>query len=250
MLFGVMTEISEADQLDGLRNRIVRAAADLIAAGGSEAATTRAVANAATVQAPAIYRLFGDKRGLLEAVTERALAEFVAAKSARVPDPDPVKNLRRGWDDFIEFGMEHPAIFTLMSVAEPGHVSPTTAAGLLHLRERVTRVAKTGRLRVNEECAVDLIHASGVGTVLTLLGKPVDKRNDLADIAREAVLAAILDETRPPASDAVALATGLRALLPDMSALSPGEHLLLDELLQRIAKSEATTRHRARETPG
>ncbi|WP_338419811.1 TetR family transcriptional regulator [Streptomyces klenkii] len=46
--------------------------------------TTRAVAAAAGVQAPAIYRLFGDKDGLLEAVAEQRL-RHVPRGQARGP---------------------------------------------------------------------------------------------------------------------------------------------------------------------
>ena len=46
--------------------------------------TTRGVAEAAGVQAPAIYRFFGDKDGLLEAVAEHVMATYVSAKAAMV----------------------------------------------------------------------------------------------------------------------------------------------------------------------
>ena len=66
-----------------VRERIIAAAAKLIAAGGRDAATTRAVAAAAAVQAPTIYRLFGDKRGLLDAVAGHGMAAYLAEKAAR-----------------------------------------------------------------------------------------------------------------------------------------------------------------------
>ena len=108
------------------------------------------------------------------------------------------------------------------------------------LRERVRRVAKIGRLSVTEERAVDLIHAGGMGTVLALLGKAAEERADLSEAAREAIMAAILDETSPPAAGSAAMASGLRASLDEVTALSLGERYFLDELLQRIAGS--TTR--------
>ena len=58
------------DNAPGTRERIVACAAELLTRGGREALTTRAVASAAEVQQPTIYRLFGDKEGLLEAVAE------------------------------------------------------------------------------------------------------------------------------------------------------------------------------------
>ena len=48
--------------------RIAPAAADLLQSGGIDAVSTRAVAAAAGVQPPTIYRQFGDKDGLLDAV--------------------------------------------------------------------------------------------------------------------------------------------------------------------------------------
>ena len=46
---------------------------------------------------------------------------------------------------------------------------------------------------------MDLIHACGTGTVTTLalIAKPPDARDDLAVAAREAMMAAILAESRP-----------------------------------------------------
>ena len=88
---------SHEDLSSDTRSRIIAATAKLVAEGGSEAATTRAVASAASVQAPTLYRLFGDKDGLLEAVGEQTLAEFVAGKSRGAPSPDPVDDLREGW---------------------------------------------------------------------------------------------------------------------------------------------------------
>ena len=68
------------------RARIVDAAARLLREAGPAAVTTRGVAEAAGLQAPAIYRLFGDKDGLLEAVAEHVLATWVDSK-ARTVEP-------------------------------------------------------------------------------------------------------------------------------------------------------------------
>jgi hypothetical protein len=68
------------------------------------------------------------------------------------------------------------------------------------------------------------VHASGCGTVLTLLVMPDDRRDcGMSAAAREAVLAAITTATpaleRPsPASAAIAL----RAALPDATTLTRG----------------------------
>ena len=122
------------------RARILAAASELIANGGVAALTTRAVAAAAAVQAPTLYRLFGDKRGLLNAVAEHGLATFLAHKRAMPPHPDPVEGLREAWDAYIAFGLAHPAVFAITNeVGAPASGSPAMLAGLAILRERVGR---------------------------------------------------------------------------------------------------------------
>jgi AcrR family transcriptional regulator len=220
------------------RARILQAASDLVAAGGIAALTTRAVAAAASVQAPTLYRLFGDKRGLLDAVAEHGLAAFVREKEQEPRDPDPVQDLRAAWDRYIAFGLDNPAVFAIMSeVGRTTPPSPATLAGLAVLRERVGLIARAGRLRVPEERAIALIHAAGVGMVTTLLATPLDRRDpELGRLALDAVLGALVSvdvEPRPAAS--ASLAIGLRAHLGEATALSPGERLLMRELLDRIA---------------
>src|SRR4051794_36006940 len=61
-------DIMESETGMNPRDRILQAAARLLAEGGREAVSTRAVSRAAGVQAPTIYRQFGDMQGLLDAV--------------------------------------------------------------------------------------------------------------------------------------------------------------------------------------
>ena len=234
-----MTERDDAPvQAEHARARIVAAAAALIARGGEDAATTRAVAAAAHVQAPTIYRLFGDKRGLLDAVAEYQMAAYMAEKAARAPHPDPVQDLRDGWDTHIAFGLAHPGLFLIMSGGPPTRApSPAVAAGLEVLRRRIQRVALAGRLRISEQRAVGLFHAVGTGTLLTLLGQPAQHRDPgLSVTAREAVVAAITGEATAVAQPGPGgAAMALRADLDRTSVLSSGERHLLEELLDRIA---------------
>lgn len=226
-----------------VRSRILEAAARLVASGGVAALTTRAVAAEASVQAPTLYRLFGDKRGLLDAVAEHGLAAFVESKTRAVPHPDPVQDLRDAWDAYVGFGLGNPAVFAIINeVGRAGPPSPAAAAGLAVLRERVGRIARAGRLQVPESRAVALIHAAGTGTVATLLATPEAERDpELSRTAREAVLAAVAGMPTNSAADggadgsAATFAVGLRAHLDVMDGLSPGESLLLRELLDRIA---------------
>ena len=233
----MITQDLDAEAPD-TRHRILQAASDLVEAGGVAALTTRAVAAAASVQAPTLYRLFGDKRGLLDAVAEHGLAAFVREKERELRDPDPVQDLRVAWDRYVSFGLGNPAVFAIMSeVGRTAPPSPATLAGLAVLRERVGRVARAGWLRVPEERAVALIHAVGVGTVTTLLATPTDQRDpELAMLALEAVLSVLVSsDSEPRPAAPAALAIGLQAHLDEAAALSPGERLLMRELLDRVA---------------
>ena len=232
--------VTERDDLPSgtARERILVAAAALIAEGGRDAATTRAVSAAAGVQAPTIYRHFGDKQGLLDAVAEHELAAYVAEKSVLEPHPDPVQDLRDGWDMHVAFALSHPGLFAIMSDnGQGGQPSPATRAGLEVLRRRIRRVAQTGRLRVSEQRALDLLRSVGDGTVLTLLGQREERRDiGLSVAACEAVLAAITtDAVLPGNSGPREAAVALRASLDGTTVLTAGERHLLEELLDRIA---------------
>ncbi len=223
---------------DDPRVRIVASAVDLLDSGGRDAVTTRAVADSAGVQVPTIYRLFGDKHGLLDAVAEHGFTAYLKEKTIREPSQDPVEDLRTGWDLHVAFGLSHPAIYLLMyAEPRPGVSSPAATMSHRILKEHIRRVAAVGRLRLSEERAADLYHASGCGTVLTLLSKAEGHRDmTLSEISREAAIAAIT--TDAPAfekSGAAAAAVTLRAALPEVQSLSDGERFLLTEWLNRIA---------------
>ncbi|KTF68263.1 TetR/AcrR family transcriptional regulator [Sphingomonas sp. HT-1] len=230
-------KLGNDDDIPDTRARILAAAAQLVLAGGVPALTTRAVAAAASVQAPTIYRLFGDKRGLLDAVAEHGLAAFVASKRQVAPHPDPVENLREAWGAYVKFGVANPAVFAIMSeVGRAGPPSPAMLAGMDILRARVERIARAGRLRVPVERAVALIHAAGTGIIATLLASPAADRDPfLAPLALEACLAVLVEEPTRSAAEPRGLAIGLRAHLNAVAHLSPGERLLLGELLDRLS---------------
>lgn len=215
--------------------RILRAALELLDEGGAEAVSTRAVTARAQVQAPALYRLFGDKEGLLDAAVERVHADWVAAKSTRTLPEDPVEAIRVGFDDAVRFGLDHPAAYRLAQArADPG---AAIALGIAMLQEKVATVARAGRLRETPERASALLHAVGRGVTLSLLDTPPEQRDlRVAEVARESVIAAVTTEAPP--GDRVTLtstAVALRALLPEAEALLPAERQLMELWLERIA---------------
>lgn len=249
-----MTETSTGRS--GTRLTIVECAARLLQEHGPAAVTTRGVAEAAGVQAPTIYRLFGDKDGLLDAVAEHVMATFVTAKAASVEaashdDVDPVEDLCAGWRTYLDFGLANPSLFALLHDPARRPASAAARAGLEVLERRVHRIARAGRLRVAEARAVDLVHAAGTGAVLTLLAVSPEQRDlGLADDLLAAVLRQVLTDAARDAEapgdvadgdrpQQVGPAVALRARAEDLEVLSDPERALLVEWLDRVIDAAA-----------
>src|ERR1700712_989995 len=219
---------------DGPRTRIVEAAGRLLQARGEGAVSPRGGGAAAGVQAPTIYRLFGDKQGLLDAVVTHGFERYLAEKTVREETDDPVADLRTGWDLHVGLALERPALYTLM-YARPngeGH-SPAARAAFAVLAALVRRIAAAGRLRVGEDRAVGLVHAAGSGAALSLIAVPPAGRDPgLSAAAREAIVAAITtDAAEATAPGPVGAAVTLRAALDDVAVPPDAEPGLLAEWL-------------------
>ena len=159
------------------RTRILVAASRLIAAGGSDAATTRAVATAAGVQPPTIYRLFGDKRGLLGRRGGASAARLRGAEGRPAPAPGPGRGpaARLGRPYRLLPRQPRPVRDPDWRSRRPAAFA-ATVLGRQALQRRIRRIAQCGRLSTCEERAVAAVEAAGTGTVLTLLRSPQDEQ--------------------------------------------------------------------------
>ena len=227
------------------RARILQAALVLLTKGGRDALTTRAVAEAAGVQPPVLYRLFKDKRGLLDAVADYGFALYLADKRQPHPTEDLVQFLRDGWDRHILFGLTRPELYLLMyadpHLAAPGRSVQHAPPGL---RAHMQSIAAAGRLRLSVHRAADVFHATACGVVMTLLAQSKKNRDmALSQVAREAALASILTD-RPivPEFTVAAAANTLRAQIlfadaqpqPASNPFTEPEKALLLEWLARL----------------
>ncbi|MFF4974433.1 TetR/AcrR family transcriptional regulator [Streptomyces sp. NPDC001083] len=238
-------DIEDGRRAGALHHKIVRAAADVLESEGLDALSTRAVAARAGVFPPTIFRLFGDKDGLLEALGEHGFDTYLEAKSRLPRSDDSVADLRRAWDLHVRFGLEQPAYYALVfGPSRSGRPSQAGRRALVELQRMLTRVAAAGRLRMSVERATALMHAAGVGVVTTTISTPPDARDpELAGVAREVVFDAMI---APPGAGPGGAAPGAGPAGPAMALraalaaegelpLSPGEELLLLELLNRLA---------------
>jgi AcrR family transcriptional regulator len=223
-------------------DRLLEAAAELLREGGVDAVSTRAVAAAAGTQPPILYRRFGDKEGLLEAVTLRVLENYIAKKRTLLrQSEDPVADLRALWDLFIDFGFAQPECFALI-YGQPRRGKALSAAAettVTLLQDAIARIADGGRLRMSLERATALFQSCGVGFVITQLMVPAAQRDhEMSDLARENAIASItvtsgLTKSR---NTLTGRATALRQVLDGQDVpLTTAERNLMTEWLNRIA---------------
>jgi AcrR family transcriptional regulator len=231
------------------RERLLRAAADLLTSGGRDAVSTRAVSAAAGVRAPTLYRLFGDKEGLLDAVVAYGFEEYLTDKKALDLTDDPVADLSRSWDLHVDFGLSKPAFYILMYGEAYSSEGLAGRESIAILHRLVARVAAAGQLRMSVERAAHLMHATGIGVVLSLLATPPAERDpELSTVARDHVLRAITTGDGPdpaPASGIVSRAVALREALShdDTNVLTVNERALLADWLDRMADATGPRDH-------
>ncbi|MFF2125713.1 TetR/AcrR family transcriptional regulator [Streptomyces olivochromogenes] len=250
--------------------RILEVAAELVANSPDGDVSTRAVCEAAGVGAPALYRHFGDKEGLLSAVVDHGYETYLTTKRNRRPGTDPIQDLRDGWDTHTDFALLNPNLYRLMN--SPAMRTPPAAALESHriLTADLRRAAEQGKLRLAPELAAQMIMSANVGVSLMLVSRPTTFTDEtLSRRIRDAVHAVVFTpEAMGPETTSVgdeeagaeeekggaeegraeeagaeevlpATATHLAALLrrtprPDFT---PGESALLGEWLDRLSNT-------------
>ena len=223
-----MTVRSESDT----RERLIAAAADLIARAPGEEFSLRAVCDAVGVKMPTLYHFFGSKQGLIDAVIDRGFDLYLAEKDAAEPSGDPVQDIRAGWDAHVTFGISNPGFYTLMyGKVRPGYSPAAQSRPSEILRALTRRAEEQGRLVVPSEQAAAHILVTNIGVTLRqiILAAPDPA---LSAAVREGAIAAITG-TSPGASDPLAATVEFAAAHPDV--LGRAETQLLIEWLGRLS---------------
>jgi AcrR family transcriptional regulator len=226
------------------RSRILDVTESLLRSIGRDAIAIRAVADAADVQLPTIYRLFGDKVGLLDAVAERGFTRYMAIDPEQRESLEPIEQLRHGWDIHVRFGLENPELYSLMyAESHSRKVTPAAQIALDGLNALIGRLAASGSLKVSHEEATFTAFASASGAVLSMYFLPKSLHDPiyLANI-RESMIASITTEANDPDSGLIAnAASTLGGNLDRLKVLSPNEQNLLHEWLNRILASSGNS---------
>ncbi|MDJ0321063.1 TetR/AcrR family transcriptional regulator [Pseudarthrobacter sp. PS3-L1] len=240
--------------LDGQRPpkaRLLRAAAELLAKSAGEAVSTRQITQLAGVSAPTLYHHFGDKEGLFEAVISAGFEEYVAGERDFAPSGQPLEDIRRMWDNHVQFGLTQPSLYLVMF----GNIRPESRPAIIAdaealMEEALNKAAVAGHINVPPREAARSILAATVGVTLMLISERAPERNlELSSMTRDAMIFAVsTDQARGSEpensgkSSVVVAAIALNAALQASTAdqLSSSELKLFLEWLHRISTSSTT----------
>ena len=233
------------------KTRLLRAAAELLANSAGGTVSTRQITQRAGVTAPTLYHHFGDKEGLFDAVVAAGFEEYVAGERDFAPSGQPLEDIRRLWDNHVQFGLKQPELYLVMF----GNIRPESrpavvadAEGLME--EMLNKAAVAGQLNVPPREAARSILAANVGVTLMLITEKAPERNvELSTMTRDAMIFAVSSEqaknSGPQASGkssvvvaAIALNAALQASHSDQ--LSSSELKLFLEWLHRISTSSTS----------
>ena len=230
--------------------RLLRAAAELLANSGGSAVSTRQITQQAGVTAPTLYHHFGDKEGLFDAVVAAGFDEYVAGERDFAPSGQPLEDIRRMWDNHVQFGLKQPELYLVMF----GNIRPESRPAIVAdaealMEEMFNKAAVSGQLNVPPKEAARSILAANVGMTLMLIAEKVPERNlELSAMTRDAMIFAVsAEQARDDGPDdsgkssvvvaAIALNAALQASHSDQ--LSSSELKLFLEWLHRISTSPA-----------
>lgn len=231
-----------AQTTEQLRSALLAAAESELVASADGDIATRAVCEIAGVTQPVLYRIFGDKRGLLDALVETGFERYTARKAGLEKSDDPVDDLLAGWDDHMAFASENPALYQLMFTPRPWVGTRARARINALLTATLTRCAAAGALRVPVEQAAAMVLSANVGLALNRIAEPALYAAPAVSRAlRDALFTEILSVNRTgpveePLASAVSRLDAQLTVAP-ATPLAPEEIAVLRLWLKRLAQS-------------
>jgi AcrR family transcriptional regulator len=262
---GVSGGAPEAPEPSSPRERLLRAAGELLAGSRGKPVSTREITALAGVTAPTLYHHFGDKDGLMEAVALRGFEEFVRRERGVRRSAAPVADVQRLWDVHVQFGLAQPQLYSLMfGSGGPGKRPVIVGEAERLLEAELGRVAEAGLLAVPPQQAARAVLAANIGVTLMLVADAPDEGETVSaeDVAalslsaqtRDAVLRSVVTDPGvvdsgqggappgegPPSyvSAAIALNATLQSSHPEQ--LSGTELTLFLEWLHRLSTTPDT----------
>jgi AcrR family transcriptional regulator len=212
------------------RERIIRAALQIMDEEGLEGVTMRRVGRELGVEAMSLYNHVRDKEDILDSICEEVMTEF------HVPDAEDWADAARlGAREYRRLLLAHPNVLTLMTERK----SPMTNPDALRGYEFALDIFRRAGLSTLD--ALKTFHAFGgyiMGYVTMELGTMVGGPNDEEHARAHREMARMLETADLPR---------LRETLPHFMDLDVEEQfefglaLLIDGIRARIAATEQTT---------
>ncbi|MDN6477743.1 TetR/AcrR family transcriptional regulator [Corynebacterium variabile] len=221
----------------GTREKLITAAAAMIARAPGEDFSLRHVCDVVGVKLPTAYHFFGSKNGLVEAVVEYGFDLYLGQKSAMEHTGDPVQDIRAGWDAHVAFGLANPGLYALMyGTVRPGYAPAAQSRPGEILLSLTTAAAEQGRLVVTPEQATAPILATNIGVTLRQI--ILDAADPgLSAAVREGVVRAITGTGRE--GDDLAAMTVAEKAAANPEILGAAETRLFLQWLKKLNSPEA-----------
>ncbi len=177
------------------RREILGAASALLYEGGADGLTIRRLALRCGYTAPAIYHIFGDKAGLLDAILREAIDELIE-RIDQVPEhPEPRERLRAQFREIVRFGREHPTNYRLIEALRPEQVPPIldVEETTRRLREPLVSMASSGEFAADPMVVHQAMWALMHGLISLPASRPdVEWREGFEEVAFDAMLSGLL----------------------------------------------------------
>jgi AcrR family transcriptional regulator len=164
------------DERNEVRRRILAAAQELFDRSGIEAVSMRALGARVGLSASALYAYFPAKIDLLRALWWDGLDEL-HSRLARLSreETDPLTAIRVMGLAYVEFGLENPARFRVLFMADQGDLAAELRReGVVHdayrlFRGRVAEAVEQGRFHVQDPDLGAQVLWAGVHGTLNLI---------------------------------------------------------------------------------
>lgn len=201
--------------------------------------STRELYEAAGVAAPTLYHHFGDKGGLLQAVTEQAFADYLERKHSVPRTDDLLADFAAGWDMHVGFGVANPALYEFMYARADRHQSHAAQTAEAELRQGLERLADADLLRIGVDDATALTTAMAIGCVTRLIHDGGSADGPLAETMRAALMFELTGQRQQldPIDDAAAQLLARLGSTPGL--FTAAEEALLRQWLRTLIENAA-----------
>jgi AcrR family transcriptional regulator len=189
-------EARRQKQREEARRAILDATEGLLIEAGGDDFSIRTLAERCGYTPPTIYHYFSDKAGLLDALLEERFARLLASVEDIPESEDPVENLRRMVEAFVDFGRKNPAFYRLIIVgprASGDRTPPSVEAAREVLSAPWVELHRAGRLHADPRTAAQSMWAVMHGLTALQISRPdYDWTPDVAEIAVDSMLRGLI----------------------------------------------------------